>query len=143
MYKGAEKVHVLDHKDFNKDIISNVDNAMVEIFDNRIEISGPGGLVKGLLEKDFGRKSILRNPKIAGLFHRTGYIEKMGTGIRRMHNIGMRNIVVHDYFNIDAEEIFNTCKEDIPKLAEVIQGAYRGNVNFHIFHAPTNKHTAT
>jgi uncharacterized protein with HEPN domain len=33
---------------------------------------------------------------------------------------GMRNIVVHDYFNIDAEEIFNTCKEDIPKLAEVI-----------------------
>ena len=33
---------------------------------------------------------------------------------------GMRNIVVHDYFNIDAEEIFNTCKEDIPKLAVTI-----------------------
>ncbi|NOX33742.1 MAG: DUF86 domain-containing protein [Deltaproteobacteria bacterium] len=33
---------------------------------------------------------------------------------------GMRNIVAHDYFNIDAEEIFNTCKEDIPKLAETI-----------------------
>ncbi|MBU1196675.1 MAG: DUF86 domain-containing protein [Proteobacteria bacterium] len=33
---------------------------------------------------------------------------------------GMRNIVVHDYFNIDAEEIFNTCKEDIPKLARTI-----------------------
>lgn len=33
---------------------------------------------------------------------------------------GMRNIVVHDYFNIDAEEIFNTCKEDIPNLAETI-----------------------
>jgi len=33
---------------------------------------------------------------------------------------GMRNIVVHDYFNIDAEEIFNTCKEDIPKLAGAI-----------------------
>jgi uncharacterized protein with HEPN domain len=33
---------------------------------------------------------------------------------------GMRNIVVHDYFNIDAEEIFNTCKEDIPKLAEIV-----------------------
>jgi len=32
----------------------------------------------------------------------------------------MRNIVVHDYFNIDAEEIFNTCKEDIPKLAETV-----------------------
>jgi uncharacterized protein with HEPN domain len=33
---------------------------------------------------------------------------------------GMRNIVVHDYFNINAEEIFNTCKEGIPKFAEVI-----------------------
>lgn len=33
---------------------------------------------------------------------------------------GMRNIVAHNYFNIDAEEIFNTCKEDIPKLAEMI-----------------------
>ncbi len=33
---------------------------------------------------------------------------------------GMRNIVVHDYFNIDAEEIFNTCKEDIPKLAQTV-----------------------
>lgn len=33
---------------------------------------------------------------------------------------GMRNIVVHDYFNIDAEEILNTCKEDIPKLAETV-----------------------
>jgi len=33
---------------------------------------------------------------------------------------GMRNIVVHDYFNIDAEEIFNTCKEDIPMLTETI-----------------------
>lgn len=33
---------------------------------------------------------------------------------------GLRNIVVHDYFNIDAEEIFNTCKEDIPKLAKMV-----------------------
>jgi len=33
---------------------------------------------------------------------------------------GMRNIVVHDYFNIDAEEIFNTCIEDIPKLAKTV-----------------------
>ncbi|MCG8639082.1 MAG: DUF86 domain-containing protein [Desulfobacterales bacterium] len=33
---------------------------------------------------------------------------------------GMRNIVVHDYFNIDALEIFNTCKEDIPLLSKTI-----------------------
>lgn len=34
---------------------------------------------------------------------------------------GMRNIVVHDYFNIDAEEILNTCREDIPALAVTIE----------------------
>lgn len=34
---------------------------------------------------------------------------------------GMRNIVVHDYFNIDAEEILNTCKEEIPTLAVTIE----------------------
>ncbi|MBC8439801.1 MAG: hypothetical protein H8D87_08950 [Deltaproteobacteria bacterium] len=138
LYKGVEKVDVLDRKDFNKDIISNVDNTMlflrqhipvryefdgspqrievpqvplealreavinavchryyfekgarvmVEIFDDRVDISSPGSLVKGLLRKDFGKKSLLRNPKIAGLFHRIGYIEKMGTGIRRMQNL--------------------------------------------------------
>ena len=60
---------------------------MVEVFDDRIEISSPGGFVKGLLKKDFGKKSVLRNPKLAGLFHRIGYIEKMGTGIRRMQSL--------------------------------------------------------
>ncbi len=33
---------------------------------------------------------------------------------------GLRNIVAHDYFNIDAEEIFNTCKDDIPELEKTI-----------------------
>jgi ATP-dependent DNA helicase RecG len=57
---------------------------MVEIFDNRIDISSPGGLVPGLTEKEFGTKSVLRNPNIAALFHRIEYIEQMGTGINRM-----------------------------------------------------------
>ena len=29
LYKGIEKVHVMDRKDFNRDIVSNVDNAML------------------------------------------------------------------------------------------------------------------
>ncbi|MCK5242210.1 putative DNA binding domain-containing protein [bacterium] len=138
LYKGVSKANVLDRKDFNEDIVSNVDhamlflkqhipvryefdgspkrkeiaevpfgalreavinavvhrdyfqkgaNVMVEIFDDRIEISSPGGLVKGLLEKDFGKKSVLRNANIANLFQRMGYIEKMGTGIIRMREL--------------------------------------------------------
>ncbi len=135
LYKGTEKVDILDRKDFNEDLLSSIDqamiflkrhlplryeitgaprrtevleipeqalreavinavthrdyfehgaNVMVEIFDDRVEISNPGGLVKGLTPENFGKKSILRNPTIASLLHRIDYIEKMGTGISRM-----------------------------------------------------------
>ncbi len=138
LYKGTEKVEVLDRKDFNDDILSNVEealrflrrnlpvrydmtgharrnevlqipeavlreavvnavahrdyfergaNVMVEIFDDRIEISNPGGLVKGLTPENFGKRSVLRNPNISSLLHRAGYVEKMGTGVSRMREI--------------------------------------------------------
>lgn len=57
---------------------------MVEIFTDRLEITNPGGLVKGLTPETFGKISMLRNPGIANLFHRIDYIEKMGTGIERI-----------------------------------------------------------
>lgn len=60
---------------------------MVEVYDDRIEICNPGGLPKGLLPEEFGKKSVLRNPKIAGMLHRADYIEKMGTGIRKMQRL--------------------------------------------------------
>jgi ATP-dependent DNA helicase RecG len=59
-------------------------NVMIEIFDDRVEISNPGGLPKGLEPKDFGKKSVRRNPLIANLFQRARFIEKLGTGINRM-----------------------------------------------------------
>ena len=60
---------------------------MVEMFDDRIEITNFGGLAKGLKPEDFGKKSVLRNPNIANLLHRAGYIEKMGTGINKMKKL--------------------------------------------------------
>ncbi|MBN2770566.1 MAG: putative DNA binding domain-containing protein [Spirochaetes bacterium] len=135
LFKGTDKVHVLDRKDFNDDVVSNIDkamlflsqhipvryefdgspqrkefyqvplealreaiinatchrnyfeygaNIMVEVFDDRVTITNPGGLVPGLKKEDFGTISILRNPNIAALFHRIEYIEQMGTGINRM-----------------------------------------------------------
>jgi ATP-dependent DNA helicase RecG len=137
LYRGTEKVDILDRKDFNEDLLSSIDqamiflkrhlpvryeitgaprrkevleipegalreavinavahrdyfergaNVMVEIYDDRVEITNPGGLVKGLKPEDFGKKSVLRNPNIASLLHRVDYIEKMGTGIGRMRD---------------------------------------------------------
>jgi len=59
-------------------------NVFVEIYEDRIEISSPGGLPKGMLPEDLGSKSVRRNPLIADLLHRIAFIEKAGTGIRRM-----------------------------------------------------------
>ena len=138
LYKGVEKYEVLDRKDFNEDLLSNIEdsmtflkkhipvryemtgearrrevyevpldalreavinaavhrdyfekgaNVMVEMFDDRIDISNPGGLPKGMTIADLGKKSVLRNPFIADLLNRADYIEKMGTGITKMRRL--------------------------------------------------------
>ncbi|MGL4484590.1 MAG: ATP-binding protein, partial [Anaerovoracaceae bacterium] len=134
LYKGNDKVWILDTKDFEGSTFENIDNAvkylknylrtgykiqkvqrenileipedalreaitnavchrdyfekgarvMVEIFDDRIEISSPGGAPKGINSENFGKKSITRNSVIASMLHRITYIEKMGTGIKRI-----------------------------------------------------------
>ena len=161
LYKGIEKIHVLDRKDFSRNIIDNVENAlmfllrhtnleykieklrreeipeipevalreavvnavchrdyfekganvMIEIFDDKIEISNPGGLPSGLTRKTFGTKSVVRNPVIASLLHRAGYIEKIGTGIRRIeqavkeHGKGSVNFSFDSFFTVSFSRV--------------------------------------
>jgi ATP-dependent DNA helicase RecG len=71
----------------HRDYFEKGTNIMVEMFDDKIDITNFGGLAKGLKPEDFGKKSVLRNPNIANLLHRAGYIEKMGTGINKMKNL--------------------------------------------------------
>jgi ATP-dependent DNA helicase RecG len=73
-------VNAVMHRDYF-DISGDV---MVEIFDNRVTISNPGGLVTWLPPEDFGKYSRTRNRLIASLLMRTPQAEKMGTGIRRI-----------------------------------------------------------
>lgn len=75
---------------------------MVEIFDDRVAITNPGGLVKGLTEKNFGKISILRNPNIASLLHRANYIEKMGTGINKIKNLMLNAGLEEPKYKFDA-----------------------------------------
>lgn len=65
------------------DVMANIRIAM---FDNRIEITSPGGLPKDVSEEEYlnGRISSLRNPIIANVFFRLNYIEMFGTGIKRI-----------------------------------------------------------
>ncbi len=56
----------------------------VEVYDDRVEVSNFGGLPARLKKEQFGKKSVRRNPLVADLMARAGYIERMGTGIKKM-----------------------------------------------------------
>jgi Predicted transcriptional regulator containing an HTH domain and an uncharacterized domain shared with the mammalian protein Schlafen len=61
-------------------------NIKVEIFEDRLEITSPGGLPPGISEEEYldGRLSVMRNRVIADIFLRLQMIEKLATGIRRI-----------------------------------------------------------
>jgi ATP-dependent DNA helicase RecG len=61
-------------------------NVFVEIYTDRIEVVSPGGLPKGMTLSDLGTKSVRRNALIADLLHRIGFIEKAGTGVKRIRD---------------------------------------------------------
>ncbi len=61
-------------------------NILIEIFTDRVVITNPGGLVKGLKRQDLGKKSLSRNNLLFGLMQRMGLVEKVGSGIVRMRN---------------------------------------------------------
>ncbi|MCD6181737.1 MAG: putative DNA binding domain-containing protein [Candidatus Cloacimonetes bacterium] len=71
----------------HRDYFLKGSHTVIEIFDDRIEISNPGGLPKGLSEKDFGKKAVRRNQIIASLLHRIDFVENMGTGINKIRNL--------------------------------------------------------
>lgn len=58
----------------------------VSFFDDRIEVSSPGGLPIGVDEEEYlnGRVSVLRNPILGNLLFRLGIIERFGTGVTRI-----------------------------------------------------------
>ena len=63
---------------------------MIEVYDDRIEITNSGGLPHGLSDADFGRISVRRNVLIADLFYRMDKVERAGTGIHRMNDAMIR-----------------------------------------------------
>ena len=72
-------INALSHRDYyEKGAVT-----MIEVYDDRVEISNPGGLLLGV-KNDFGRKSMTRNPLIFGLFTRMDLVERVASGIPRM-----------------------------------------------------------
>lgn len=78
-------VNALVHRDY-MEIGSEVH---LDIFDNRIEITSPGGMVEGLpIQKRnlYHIASRRRNPYLADIFHRLQLMERSGSGIKEIMN---------------------------------------------------------
>ena len=78
----------------------------ISMFDDRIEISSPGGLPKGITKEEYlrGMISLRSNPIISNVFYRLGIVEIFGTGILRIN---------HTYENSIKKPIFNISQNTI------------------------------
>ena len=114
----------------------------ISMFDDRIEITSPGGLPDGISKEEYltGQISMLRNPIIAGVFFRLGIIEQFGTGVQRILN-EYSNSIVKPQFAIfensitvklpvvqnkvtslspDEQRIYNALREKELSISEII-----------------------
>lgn len=85
----------------------------VSMFDDRIEVSSPGGLPSGLSEAEYlkGNVSILRNPILGNIFFRLHIVEILGTGIIRIREA---------YKNSNRKPIFEILENSINVVLPVI-----------------------
>lgn len=74
-------------------------NIKISMFEDKIEISSPGSLPPGISKEEYlnGQISTLRNPIIGNLFYRLNYIEKFGTGIKRINEAYSHNLTKPNY----------------------------------------------
>ena len=76
-------VNALIHRDY----IVMGSEIHIDMFEDRVEIVSPGGMFEGapIQDCDINRiRSVRRNPVIADLFHRMKYMERRGSGLRKI-----------------------------------------------------------
>jgi ATP-dependent DNA helicase RecG len=96
--------NALIHRDY--DVIGS--EVHVDMFDDRLEISSPGGMADGTLiqEREIGDVlSTRRNPIIAEIFHRLDYIERRGSGLKKIRN---ETSYLHGYTEEYAPKFYST-----------------------------------
>lgn len=94
-------------------------NITVSMFENRVEITSPGGLPKGVTKEEYlrGGISVLRNPIIGNVFLRLNLIERFGTGIRRIEEVYKDSLIKPQYLITD-----NMIKVVLPVMDESMEG---------------------
>ena len=85
---------------------------MVTLYDDKFEIVSMGGLIDGITIKEiFKGISSSRNPNLANIFYRLGYVESFGTGV---------GIILDSYEHCDKKPSFdateNTFSITLPNM---------------------------
>ena len=100
----------------------------ISMYKDRIEIVSPGGLPHGIYEEEYlnGQISILRNPVLSYLFFKLKYIEKFGTGIRRVKQTYEQSVVKPKF------EVFtNSITIELPRMKETTNQFNEGSKNVY------------
>lgn len=88
-YAERAVTEILVNSLIHRDYLAMGSEVHVDMFDDRMEISSPGGMFDGIPVQDQPIdqiKSDRRNPVIADLFHRMKYMERRGSGLRKILN---------------------------------------------------------
>lgn len=91
-------VNALVHRDYN--IIGS--EVHIDMYDDRLEIISPGGMYDGknIQEVDIDKvASIRRNPIVADIFSRLDYMERRGSGLKRIKEAFRDEKLVEFYSN--------------------------------------------
>ncbi|MDD5162716.1 MAG: ATP-binding protein [Candidatus ainarchaeum sp.] len=83
-YKAIREaiINAVCHRDY-----PSRNNVFVNVFDDRVEVISPGTIPDNLTLKEVYGRSHPRNFKILELFHKIDYIEKIGSGLKRMEEL--------------------------------------------------------
>ncbi len=90
-------INSLSHRDY----YDKGATTTIELFDDRIEIVNPGGLVSAIPPSEFGKRSHSRNPLVFGLFARMHLVEQIGSGIIRIKDITRESNLPEPRFNTE------------------------------------------
>ncbi|MFH1391196.1 MAG: ATP-binding protein [Candidatus Diapherotrites archaeon] len=95
-------INAVCHRDY---FLQN--NIFVNIFDDKIEVISPGTIPEGLSLNEVYGTSHPRNHRIVELFRKIEYIEKVGSGLKRMEELmlihGLKKpvfTITHAYFKV-------------------------------------------
>ncbi len=116
-------INALSHRDYYEQGAVT----LVEIYDNRVVISNPGGLLLAV-KKEFGTRSMSRNPLIFGLFTRMNLVEQVASGIPRMRDEMKEAGLPEPVFTTD--EGFFTVEFRRPNDSGTINGTINGTIKF-------------